>query len=58
MIVTDDDDIFFVTPRALPSDIIDREVTALCRHWNRCEPDSRADFLEMAIEADGGIIEP
>lgn len=52
-----DDMLGYVTPRALPDGITDKEITALCRHWNRCEPDSRIEFLEMACEADGGIIE-
>lgn len=46
------------TPRTLPDDLIDREVTALSRLWNRCEPDSRREFLELASEAAGGLVEP
>lgn len=55
--IAKDDILGYVTPRKLPADISDREVTALSRHWNRCEPESRLDFLEMAIEAKGGIID-
>ena len=45
------------TPRILPDDLVDREVTALARLWNRCEPDSRLEFLEFASEAAGGLVE-
>lgn len=45
-------------PRSIPFDAIDREVLALARLWNRSEHESRAEFLEMARESGGGIIDP
>lgn len=41
-----------------PADWQDREVSALARLWNRSDPDSRQEFLDMANESDGGIIDP
>lgn len=40
------------------SEQLDREVTSLARLWNRSHKESRLDFMEMASEAKGGLIEP
>lgn len=36
----------------------DREFVALARCWNRCDRQSRLDFLEMAQDSNGDLIEP
>lgn len=33
------------------------EEVALARLWNRSEPEAREGFLEMALAADGGVID-
>lgn len=35
----------------------DREVMSLSRLWNRCNRESRAEFLEIAKEVNGGLID-
>lgn len=37
---------------------VDREVSALARLWNRSHPASRSEFLTMAKDAKGDLIEP
>ncbi len=36
----------------------ERQLATIIRVWNRSDRDVRQDFLEMASEADGGLIEP
>lgn len=35
----------------------DREVTSMSRLWNRSSREGRAEFLEIAKEAEGGLID-
>lgn len=41
-----------------PIDWQDRELLALARVWNRSDRETRLEFLEIANEAEGGIIDP
>lgn len=35
----------------------DREVTSMARLWNRSSREGRSEFLEIAKEAEGGLID-
>ncbi len=52
------DELFRPHERSLPDDIVDRQVNALIHYWNRSHPDARNEFLAVAEEADGGLLEP
>lgn len=45
-------------PRHPTVDEHDRQVTALARLWNRSDRECRLEFLEMANDSEGEIIEP
>jgi hypothetical protein len=46
------------TRRQFTDNWLDREVTSLARLWNRSDRQSRLEFLEMANDSDGGLIDP
>lgn len=46
------------TPRRITEEVKDSEVATLARVWNRSHPASRQEFLDMAKESKGGLIDP